>query len=173
MTFYSRGFWISEHKKHKITIFLMVLIRSRANTSKKSNAKSKIQNNCLEPSESRQGIKWFWTPDKLWLLTTEISKSSTNLCTWEFLWHRRTTWVWRNSEESKLQIGASAAYTIYTIKKEEDPLLVFERKVLRTTYGPKTVDGVYSRVEWFYMRKFQKVNVEKPVVLKVAHDYNN
>jgi hypothetical protein len=30
-----------------------------------------------------------------------------------------------------------------------------------------------SRVERFYMRKFQNVNFEKPVVLKVAHDYNN
>jgi hypothetical protein len=29
------------------------------------------------------------------------------------------------------------------------------------------------RVEWFYMEKFQNVNFEKPVVFKVAHDYNN
>jgi hypothetical protein len=27
----------------------------------------------------------FSTPEKLWVLATEISKSSTNLCTWE-LW---------------------------------------------------------------------------------------
>jgi hypothetical protein len=30
-----------------------------------------------------------------------------------------------------------------------------------------------NRGEWFYMGKFQTVNFEKPVVLKVAHDYNN
>jgi hypothetical protein len=29
------------------------------------------------------------------------------------------------------------------------------------------------RVEWFYMEKFQNVNFEKPVALKVAQDYNN
>jgi hypothetical protein len=28
------------------------------------------------------------------------------------------------------------------------------------------------RVECFYMGKFQNVNFEKPVVLKVAHDHN-
>jgi hypothetical protein len=30
-----------------------------------------------------------------------------------------------------------------------------------------------NRVEWFYMGKFQNVNFEKHVVLKVPHDYNN
>jgi hypothetical protein len=29
------------------------------------------------------------------------------------------------------------------------------------------------RVEWFYIEKFQNVNFEKPVVLKVAHVYSN
>jgi hypothetical protein len=32
---------------------------------------------------------------------------------------------------------------------------------------------IHTRVEWFYMGKFQTVNFEKPVVLKVAHHYKN
>jgi hypothetical protein len=31
------------------------------------------------------------------------------------------------------------------IKREENQLLVFERKVLRTIYGPKIENGVYRR----------------------------
>jgi hypothetical protein len=32
---------------------------------------------------------------------------------------------------------------------------------------------LYNRVEWFYIGKFQNVNFEKPVVIKVPHGYNN
>jgi hypothetical protein len=87
-------------------------------------------------------------------VVTRISNSSTNL------------WVWRYSEESTLQIDASAAcenicghltwhvrqskrstrpVMLYgserwvLAKRGENRLLVFEMKVLRTIYGPKIV----------------------------------
>jgi hypothetical protein len=37
----------------------------------------------------------------------------------------------------------------------------------------KTFFRKWIRVEWFYIRKFQNLNFQKPVFLKVAHNYNN
>jgi hypothetical protein len=45
------------------------------------------------------------------------------------------------------------------IHLEENRLLVLERKVLRTIYGPKIVDGVYrSRYNFELDREFNSVN---------------
>jgi hypothetical protein len=51
------------------------------------------------------------------------------------------------------------AGTLLTIR-EENRLLVFERKVLRTIYGPKIVDGVYrSKYNLERDREFNSPNV--------------
>jgi hypothetical protein len=92
------------------------------------------------------------------------------------LGHKRPMWVWRYSEESKLQIGAFAArqtkLTIYKIliqpvllcgsetwvltKRKKNRLLVFERKILRKIY----VDGVYrSSYNIDLDRQFNRPNV--------------
>jgi hypothetical protein len=83
------------------------------------------------------------------------------------------TWVWKYNEESRLQIGASldcaniyaraifharqnSPFTIrpallygsatwVLTKREENQLLVFERKVLRTICGPKIENSIYKR----------------------------
>jgi hypothetical protein len=45
-------------------------------------------------------------------------------------------------------------------KSEENQLLVFDRKVLRTIYGPKLVDGVYrSRYNFELDREFNSPNI--------------
>jgi hypothetical protein len=45
-------------------------------------------------------------------------------------------------------------------KREENRLLDFEGKVLRTIYGPKTVDGVYrNRYNFELDREFNSPNV--------------
>jgi hypothetical protein len=45
-------------------------------------------------------------------------------------------------------------------KREDNRSLVFERKVLRTIYGPKIVDGVYrSKYNFELDREFKSPNV--------------
>jgi hypothetical protein len=137
----------------------------------------------------RLEIGWFSTPDELWLLATWVLKSSTNFCTWEFLWHRITTWVRRYSEGSKLEIGVSEACETSAVislgtsdkvndlqdldplgsverhcnvgadKKEREPITRLGRKILRTIRDPN-IDGLYrSRYIFELDRGFNSSNV--------------
>jgi hypothetical protein len=49
-------------------------------------------------------------------------------------------------------------------KREENQLLVFERKVLRTICGPKLENGVYRRSYNFELQR----EFEKPCVINIA-----
>jgi hypothetical protein len=83
-------------------------------------------------------------------------------------------WVFITKSQIEVQIKLTAYWAIKLYFCLRNSINVqWNKNAIGIINWKSSSVSMNTRVEWFYMVKFQNVNFEKPVVLKVAHDHNN
>jgi hypothetical protein len=127
----------------------------------------KIQNDCSESFETRQGLRQRDVLSTLFNVVLEVIVRQANIeTTGKFIIHKTLI--------RPILLYGSETWVL--TKREENQLLVFERKVLRTICGPKIENGVYRRRynheldKEFNSPNGPKCHEDKQIALRWPHD---